>query len=130
MFNRMIFRYVELHGGFSSLPSHHVTVCFFFMSSGGTYWAWYVTHSSPLQSNKHPTAACADVCVCLCVCVCVSCHPSSVCRDSALTLTLTLSLSRCFAPAALTPEPVENNTPSPGRMTHQPLKGKSLSFTG
>lgn len=50
-------------------PSHHVTVCFFFMSSGETCLAWYVTQTahdfwlSPVE--------CACVCVCVCVWLCV-----------------------------------------------------------
>lgn len=59
---------MPLTGGFPDvlrrmhlISSHHVTVCFFFMSSGETAWAWYVTQSYFLESNKSHTADC--VCV-------------------------------------------------------------------
>lgn len=60
-FNRMMsVRYVEEDGSPVKLPhthvvsSHHVTVCFFFMSSGEMSWAWYVTPSYLLKSNQSP----------------------------------------------------------------------------
>lgn len=62
----MILRGVEVDPGAASLSSHHVTVCFFFMSSGETSWVWYVTQSSLLESNKSPAADCSAVCLCGC----------------------------------------------------------------
>lgn len=47
--------------------SHCVTVCFFFMSSGGRSWDWYVTHSVLLEANKRPAVDCAAACVFVCV---------------------------------------------------------------
>lgn len=109
------------------------------MSSGETYWAWYVTHSFLLESNKSPTADCTAVCVCVCLCAMIPVlsveSSSATCSMSAAHLLhnpharpASFSLFYRFAPwreISFIPQHVESYWK--GQLTHPPLKGKAYS---